>query len=161
MARVGSLALIAFVAIASFSPACGDETLHLGASGSAGEPNTTPEATGGSEPAPPSHAGEGSLCTSNCEEDLCASCEPSQIACAADDFECTPCESDLECTERRACDPLSGSCQRACYDNDDCPDWRPLCDEGRGVCVDCFRDTHCDRSAQCVLGFCVDCEECR
>jgi hypothetical protein len=160
LARSRILALIAFVAVASLSPACGDETLHLGAPGGAGAPDTAPPtSSGGSEPA--QTGGDGPVCVEDCEEDLCSSCEPSQIACALDDFECTPCEADSECKEHRICDPLSGSCQRGCYDNDDCPDWRPLCDEGRGVCVDCFRDSHCDRAAQCVLGFCVDCRECR
>ena len=162
VARAFPLAvLIASVAVASFAPACGDETLHLSLANHAGAPNTPASgATGGSEPTP--NGGEGPMCGAECEEDLCSSCQPSDIACAPDDFDCAPCERDTDCSERDVCDPLSGRCLRGCGDNDDCPDWRPLCDDGRGVCVDCFRDSHCERSQSCVLGFCVDCaHECR
>jgi hypothetical protein len=134
--------------------------LHLSTGSSTGGAPTTPSATGGTDDEP--QGGDGPGCVTNCNEELCLWCDPEEIACAYGDDECTRCDHPAECSEDRTCDPLTRRCQRACEHNADCPDWRPLCDETRGVCVDCFLDSHCEGDDACVLGYCVDCgRQCR
>jgi len=107
---------------------------------------------GGGEGGGPACVGPG------CPGPLC--CGDLDITC--DPFEpCDYCSRPDQCSGGKRCDPLSDQCLPGCDDDFDCPDHAlPLCDESRGVCIQCYEDVHCpERDMTCHRGFCVWCDE--
>lgn len=132
-----------------------------GTAGSGGVPQATAGAAGGNS-CPNGNCNPFSCeKSSDCKSEYAPVCLQSQGRCVG----CLP--EDDRCTFGFNCDPLTYSCMLECDDEDDtqfskdCPNSRPHCESGRGVCVECLEETHCLRPGAPHCAFDKTCVECR
>jgi hypothetical protein len=79
--------------------------------------------------------------------------------------QCVLCLDSSSCQQGAACDPVLFGCLPACRSEADCFDPVPICDEGRGTCIQCQTDQHCEElqfvtgvaGTTCYDGICGEC----
>lgn len=123
------------------------------AASSGGAPNFPASGglSGGGEGGGPSCVGPG--CGLQCCSQIDLTCRPFDTLCAY-------CSDPDQCPPGTHCDPFTNQCMAACDDDFDCPDAARLCDEARGVCVQCYENVHCrSRDMSCEWGFCFSCDD--
>jgi fibro-slime domain-containing protein len=110
-----------------------------------------------------SHCGDNRLCEGNACVDItpCNSsrdCADGQV-CSDALSRCVECEEDVDCDAGEVC--AGEVCRASCRSDKDCQALDLLCDQSRGVCVDCNGHGDCAESEYCSpAGACVadDCE---
>lgn len=158
----GGLEPLCFVLLCWGLVACGHETLELYTS------DPTAAQTGGdpgmSDPAPvadpadtPSEGPGGAMNSPDPPLEEATCCDASRVVCQPGALYCLYCAGADGCPLGLACDPLTNQCLAACTTHWMCPDYAPLCDDARGICVHCFGDLHCPPEHSCVQGFCLKC----
>lgn len=156
-------ALSTWVLVGGALVACGHETLDLYTSDSTttqtgGEPGTSsPEPVDDAEDTPSSGPGGATSTPEPPQQEEAPCCDASRLVCQPGAPYCLYCAGADGCPPGLACDPLTNQCLAACTTHWMCPDYAPLCDDARGICVHCFGDLHCPPEHSCVQGFCLWC----
>ena len=80
--------------------------------------------------------------------------------------QCVMCVDSSDCQQQgTACDPVLFACLPACRSDGECFDPLPVCDEGRGTCIQCQTNQHCEElqfvtgvaGTTCYDGICGEC----
>ncbi len=81
------------------------------------------------------------------------------VECRPGGADCPGCESD--CTSGERCDDQTYTCQQVCHRDSECTPYRPHCDTGQGVCLECDPSNpqaFCTNGFVCsYFGSCVQC----